>query len=193
MFIPQNEAGVMYLFSRYHEEIGFEKILKFNTTTGFPDIIALRDGKEVRIELEHTLGKIRVHYERIQSNNFGWTWDEDNRLFREKDRSIPKRVYEWFLENLSKDKIDYRVQQFVISRDNLSDNAYSFVSDPFKELKLGARNNLVYKSIKKWVDVIICWEIGSYRLKDNLEVIELKNKLIQTKIKEGLHSIKNRQ
>lgn len=45
-FTPKNEMGVMYLFSRHHEELGFEKII--HVQTQFPDIIALREGKEVK-------------------------------------------------------------------------------------------------------------------------------------------------
>lgn len=50
MFIPKNEQGVVYLFSKYHEKLGFEKIL--HISTHFPDVIAVRDGKEIRVELE---------------------------------------------------------------------------------------------------------------------------------------------
>jgi len=45
-----NEGFVVYLFSRFHEQLGFEKVLKIGST--FPDCIALKDGKEVRIEFE---------------------------------------------------------------------------------------------------------------------------------------------
>lgn len=180
MFIPKNEAGVMYLFSRYHEELGFEKIIKFNTTTGFPDIVALRDGKKVRIELEHTLGKIRVHYECIKSTNHEWFWDDGFSVFREKDRFIPEHVVELFLENAPKNRIKHS-----LVHEEISNEPFFIVSDPLRQLKKGGKKNLVYKSIKQWCDIVVCWEIGSYRMKDDLEVIELKNKFIQTKLKDA--------
>lgn len=61
-FIPTNEQGVIYLFSRLHEKLGFEKIIKM--TSQFPDITALRNGVVVRIELEFKLSGImdQGHY-----------------------------------------------------------------------------------------------------------------------------------
>jgi len=44
LFVPTNEQGVIYLFSRYHEKLGFEKMLYIGTR--FPDVIAMRDGME---------------------------------------------------------------------------------------------------------------------------------------------------
>jgi len=60
-FIPRNEMGVFYLFSRCHEKIGIEKILKFSSNR-FPDVIALRAGKTVKIELEYKLSGFLKHY-----------------------------------------------------------------------------------------------------------------------------------
>jgi len=61
-FTPKNEKGVFYLFSRIHEKIGFEKIISFQQ---WPDIIAKRNGKTVRIELEFKLSDFLRHHYRI--------------------------------------------------------------------------------------------------------------------------------
>ena len=44
------EAFVVYLFSRLHEKLGFQRILEFNYS--FPDCIAERDHRQVSIEFE---------------------------------------------------------------------------------------------------------------------------------------------
>lgn len=49
--IPTNEMGVMYLFARYHETLGFEAPVRIGTRC--PDGTFLKDGKEVRIEFEY--------------------------------------------------------------------------------------------------------------------------------------------
>lgn len=59
MFEPTNEMGVFYLFSKYHKELEFEEILSFQK---FPDVIALRDGIPVRIELEYKASRFHHHF-----------------------------------------------------------------------------------------------------------------------------------
>lgn len=44
------EAWVVYLFSKFHEQLGFEKITQIQSI--FPDCTALKQGKEVSIEFE---------------------------------------------------------------------------------------------------------------------------------------------
>lgn len=51
VLIPTNEMGVMYLFSRYHEALGFEAPVHVGTHC--PDGVFLKDGKKVRIEFEY--------------------------------------------------------------------------------------------------------------------------------------------
>ncbi len=60
VFVPKNEQGVAYLFFKYHEKLGFERILRIGTR--FPDVTAIRDGKETRIELEFLLSGVQSHY-----------------------------------------------------------------------------------------------------------------------------------
>lgn len=58
--IPQSEQDVFYLFSRHHEKLGFEKVVK--TQTFAPDVYAIKDGIEVKIELEFHLLSAKNHY-----------------------------------------------------------------------------------------------------------------------------------
>jgi hypothetical protein len=60
MLIPRNEPGVFYLFSRFHEKLGFEEIIDVSTLT--PDVIAKRNGKRVNIELEYKSSDALEHY-----------------------------------------------------------------------------------------------------------------------------------
>lgn len=59
MFVPKNEMGVFYLFSKIHKKLGFEEIVSFQK---FPDIMAKRNGKIVQIELEYKLSGFRHHF-----------------------------------------------------------------------------------------------------------------------------------
>ena len=74
VFIPKNEMGVFYLFSRYHEKLGFEKILRVSTL--FPDVIALRASKTVRVEIEYKLSGFLRHYVYAKVSGYysGWRW-----------------------------------------------------------------------------------------------------------------------
>ena len=60
MLIPRNEPGVFYLFSRFHEKLGFEEIIDVSTIA--PDVIAKRRGEQVRIELEYKSSRAISHY-----------------------------------------------------------------------------------------------------------------------------------
>ena len=60
MFIPQNEPGVFYMFSRIHEELGFDEIVDISTMT--PDIFARRNGELVGLELEYKSSGALRHY-----------------------------------------------------------------------------------------------------------------------------------
>jgi hypothetical protein len=57
---PINEKGVFYLFSRYHEELGFEEMVEF--IDGTPDLRAIKGGKEVGVELEYAASGAFFHY-----------------------------------------------------------------------------------------------------------------------------------
>ena len=54
-----NEGFVVYLFCKFHEDLGFDKILHLGSM--FPDCIAEKHGKEVSIEFETRPYFLRHH------------------------------------------------------------------------------------------------------------------------------------
>ena len=81
MFIPRNEPGVVYLFSRFHEKLGFEEIVDISTLT--PDVTAKRNGKQVAIELEFKSSSVIRHYRVVEEDprEGRWIGDKDNWKF----------------------------------------------------------------------------------------------------------------
>ena len=57
----EDEQFVVYLFSIFHRELGFEHIVQIQTK--FPDCIAVRGGKQVSIEFENTSDSLVMHLE----------------------------------------------------------------------------------------------------------------------------------
>ena len=80
MFIPKNEPGVFYLFSRLHEKLGFEEIVDVSTLT--PDIIAKRRGKPVRIELEFKSNRAFSHYRVVKEDPREGRWKKDRNIWK---------------------------------------------------------------------------------------------------------------
>jgi hypothetical protein len=81
MFTPRNEPGVFYLFARFHEKLGFEEIVDVSTIA--PDVIAKRNGKQVRIELEYKSCSAISHY-RVVNEDPGegkWTKEGNDWIF----------------------------------------------------------------------------------------------------------------
>jgi len=92
-YLPHNEDGVFYLFSRNHEECGFKKIV--DITGGTPDIIAINDdGEEVGIELEYKASTAFDHYCALDKKEQSSTVREYPRGEWNKDGSIWKYVYD---------------------------------------------------------------------------------------------------
>jgi hypothetical protein len=81
MFTPRNEPGVFYLFARHHEKLGFEEIVDVSTLT--PDVIAKRNGKQVRIELEYKSSGAISHYRVLDEDprEGKWTKEGDEWIF----------------------------------------------------------------------------------------------------------------
>ena len=79
-FFPRNEMGIIYLFSRYHDLLGFEEIKEMRTE--YPDCIALRKGKEERIEFEYYSSGFLLHIERnqVKSGDICVCWLDDVHL-----------------------------------------------------------------------------------------------------------------
>ena len=75
MFIPKNEPGVFYLFSRFHEKLGFEEIVDVSTIA--PDVIAKRKGEQVHIELEYKSSRAISHYRVAEEDPREGKWTKD--------------------------------------------------------------------------------------------------------------------
>src|SRR4051812_25369564 len=76
-FIPHNEMGVVFLFGRFYDVLGFEGIVHVGTRC--PDCIATRRGRTLRVEFEHRSSNYLNHrHELIQADVLVcWTEDAD--------------------------------------------------------------------------------------------------------------------
>lgn len=153
--IPQNEQEVVYLFSRIHEKLGFEKILKF-TSASTPDCIALKNGKEVGIELEFKLKSFFKHYEvtRFPSKDvYGHKILDDSLLiFKKNDPTeiiskFPAKDFDVWDPSIHNIKLQY------------------LKTDPLI---------VIHKSLSKKIQYVVCWEKDCV-LEDDIAIIELKN------------------
>ena len=153
-FVPKNEAETVYMFSRYHERLGFEKII--NIQTAFPDITALRDGKKVRIEMEFVLSRFKVHYKAFDKGYNGneFRWNNEKNQWWAFDRNYNK----WSCYSAGLGSYDL---------DRLKNKDLFYV-----------RNNghLYYKSLKDECDYVICWRVDT-TLDDDIKIIELQSVL----------------
>ncbi|GAG31960.1 unnamed protein product, partial [marine sediment metagenome] len=77
-FVPMNEMGVVMLFSRVHERLGFDRILQIRTK--FPDVIASKEGKTVYIELEYASSGFMHHIDNPARCDFVVCWVKDIEL-----------------------------------------------------------------------------------------------------------------
>lgn len=194
-FIPKNEQGVVYLFSKYHEKLGFEKILRIGTR--FPDVIAMRDGKSVSIELEYKLGGLITHYlyEKLQTFRYrirdpsgnpitvDLTWVYDNNIKAWRPTPIP-----W---TESAEKAEEYIKTYKINTQNMSDSESMKILTSWGALttnlsrrvpdrhgniyESGKFGELYFRSLKPLCDVVVCWEVDCELDDPNIEIIELKN------------------
>jgi len=157
MFIPVNEQGVVYLFSRYREKLGFEEI--FHIGTRFPDVIAVRNGKHVSIELEYKLSGLLYHYIIKDVNN--------------------RHTQKWIKESEDKDRIYWR----LLHQNSQNNNEWIKTADSVGFSKNIVKNieeqdgMIIWKSLKPLCDIVICWEIDCELDDPDIEIIELKSVL----------------
>lgn len=76
-FVPTNELGVILLFGKYQEYLGYE-ILDIHP--GFPDCLAKKDGKEVRIEFEFASRNFIKHYHKAKECDLVVCWIKNAEL-----------------------------------------------------------------------------------------------------------------
>ena len=161
--IPMNEQEVVYLFSRNHEQMGFEKIKYFDPNRT-PDCIALQNGKEVGIEFEYKLKKFCRHYtdsKRVFSGKmFNYKIKGNYLLIFRKE--TPSKIIARYNTK------DYQVwdpKTFPISPSVLIDSFSSTMSPPLV---------IISKTLSQKIQYIVCWE-KDFELNDDIEIIELKN------------------
>ncbi len=155
-----NEPHVLYLFSRYHELLGFEDIV--NVQTAFPDITAIRDGKPVRIELEFIAGRIAIHYP-IQGST----------VYQRYGERLEHKAGKW--HKIAPCLLVKGAERVFHSWDDEGGNLY-VRRGPYA-------STLIRKSLKPHIDIVICWTACESRRssleKEGIEVIELKSKLVE--------------
>src|SRR5689334_719548 len=76
-FEPRNEMGVVFLFGRFYDVLGFEGIVHIGTRC--PDCIAVRRGKTLRVEFEHRSSNYLHHRHALTQADVlvCWTADAD--------------------------------------------------------------------------------------------------------------------
>ena len=76
-FEPHNEMGVVFLFGRFYDVLGFEGIVHIGTRC--PDCIAVRRGKTLRVEFEHRSSNYLNHRHALTQTDVlvCWTADAD--------------------------------------------------------------------------------------------------------------------
>ena len=89
-FKVRNEHGVVLIFGRFYEALGFSGLKSFNR--GFPDCVAIREGKECRIELEYTSSNFVLHKHDPSKVDMVVCWKKDKEL------SVPVIELKSFLE-----------------------------------------------------------------------------------------------
>jgi len=76
LFSPQYEQEVVYLFSRFHQDLGFPYIKIFQTA--FPDVIVIDEKrKEARIELEVLASDFKNHGHNPDGCDYIICWEND--------------------------------------------------------------------------------------------------------------------
>ena len=74
-FEPHNEMGVVFLFGRFYDVLGFEGIVHIGTRC--PDCIAIRHGKTLRVEFEHRSSNFLNHRHALSQADVLVCWAAD--------------------------------------------------------------------------------------------------------------------
>jgi len=88
---PQNEQEIVFLFSKFHRELGFPMINRIKTT--FPDAEAINEKKEIkRIEFEQRASDFIVHGHNPKECDYIICWENDLTEERIKRKQLPKII-----------------------------------------------------------------------------------------------------
>jgi len=74
-FEPHNEMGVVFLFGRFYDVLGFEGIVHIGTRC--PDCIAIRKGRTLRVEFEHRSSNFLNHRHALSQADVLVCWTAD--------------------------------------------------------------------------------------------------------------------
>lgn len=77
-FEPHNEMGVVFLFGRFYDLLGFEGIVHIGTRC--PDCIAVRKGRTIRVEFEHRASNYLNHRHAVTQADVLVCWTADTDL-----------------------------------------------------------------------------------------------------------------
>lgn len=145
-----NEPFVVYLFSKFHERLGFEKVLYI--CAGFPDCIAEKDGEQVSIEFETHTSFLQNHLKiKEYDPSYELMEEEEEYVLQPKELKGFPRVEDY--------QERYPKSEFRIKRKRWP--AGEFITVYAKKLNL---------------DYCVCWR-ASYKIPDSLKdvkIIELR-------------------
>ena len=99
-FLPKNELGVVSLFGRYFDLLGFEKIVSIDPT--YPDCTAIKNGKEVKIEFEYLSSRFLAHhtsYHNPEECDYVVCWKDDIDLKKPKTIALSEKLIKIFKNN----------------------------------------------------------------------------------------------
>ncbi|MBV8879662.1 MAG: hypothetical protein JO332_06860, partial [Planctomycetaceae bacterium] len=74
-FEPHNEMGVVFLFGRFYDILGFDGIVHIGTRC--PDCIAVRQGRTLRVEFEHRSSNFLNHQHALTQADVLVCWAAD--------------------------------------------------------------------------------------------------------------------
>ena len=77
-FVPKNEDGVVLLFGRFYDILGFASIKSIHSA--FPDCVAVRSGKDVRIEFEFLSSNFDLHGHDPGAVDLVVCWEKNKKL-----------------------------------------------------------------------------------------------------------------
>jgi len=153
--ILHKESDIVEFFKKYHKELSFEKILKIQTH--FPDCLAVRQGKIVRIEFEYVTSRFAYHYRVFGDyhHSVDWQWGRIGDYWYLCDGKGRKIV-----DLMPKDLQPYYGPLKRLDKKN--------------ELTIiKHRYHLFFKTLVDKVDCIVCWEQDD-KIEEGIEVITLK-------------------
>ena len=198
-FYVVNEAHVAFVFSKYHDKLGFPKIMDIGTA--FPDCIAInKDGKECVIEFEYKSRNFVYHNHDIKNIPvIDWLQiirlsSLKNPIFEliENEEKYAEVIEKWHPSTLitfmlinemksiirqrrNEDMDDNKIQNWLFGNPKFKEEIKKNYPDYIKYLEMSLDELLSEETIEKTVDYIVCWE--NNWLDSSYNIIELKTEL----------------